>query len=199
MSTMLLATFHDLEPAQLLQQRFQQAGIPATITDESRIQRLWFMSEPLAAIHLEVPGDQYLEARQLMQLWDTNDGFLRSAVRCPECQSSRIEFPQLTRKFATPGLIGLLMAARIIRREFYCLECQYTWPVSVTLARRLDKFGWPYDSRLWHPENVRRARPDRKSARDERSIMVSGRGRTVIIAVAAGIFGHHRPSVPELG
>jgi hypothetical protein len=182
MNTMLLATFHELEPAQILQQRFQQAGISAIIKDESRIQRIWFMSEPLAAIHVEVPTDQYLDALALMKLLDTDHGILRSAVRCPECHSSRIEFPQLTRKFATPGLIGLLMAARIVRREFYCLECHFTWPLVVQLARKLDKFGWPYDSRLWHPENFHRQKPEPKPSLPEPPRIAPGNDRMMAVA-----------------
>lgn len=171
MTTTILATFHDLEPAQKLQQRFRQAGIPATVKDESRIQRLWFLSEPLAAVHVEVPVERHLEGRRLLKQLDMERGILRSAVRCPECQSSRIEFPQLTRKFALPGLLGLFMALKLVPREFYCLDCHYTWPVAVALERKRDPFGWPYDSRFWHPENARREKTVAKPAVTERPLL----------------------------
>jgi len=153
MNNVPLATFNELEPAQKLRERLQQAGIPANINDESKVERFWFMSEPLASIHIEVPQPKYLEARKLIENWNQADGALHSAVRCPECESSRVEFPQITRKFITPALGGLLMAMRMIKREFYCLDCHYTWPLSVALKPRLDVLGWPSDSKLWHPEN----------------------------------------------
>jgi hypothetical protein len=159
MNTVPLATFNELEPAQKLRDRLQQAGIQATINDESKIERFWFMSEPLAAIHLEVPQPKYLEARRLTEEWDKADGALRSTVRCPECESSRVEFPQITRKFITPALGSVLMSLRLIKREFYCLDCHYTWPTVVALKPKLDVLGWPSDSKLWHPENqVKRQR-----------------------------------------
>jgi hypothetical protein len=153
MTTVPLATFNELEPAQKLQGRLQQAGIPATIHDESKVERFGFMSEPLASIHLEVPQPKYLAARKLVEDWDKADGALHSAVRCPECESSRVEFPQMTRKFITPALGSLLMALRLIKRQFYCLDCHYTWPLAVPLKPKLDVLGWPTDSKLWHPEN----------------------------------------------
>ena len=48
-------------------------------------------------------------------------------IRCPQCGSSNIEYPQMTRKFLTPALMGLLCAPRIIPKEFYCQDCHYTW------------------------------------------------------------------------
>lgn len=158
MSTVPLATFHELQPAQTLQQRLQQAGIPATIHDESKLERFWFMSSPLAAVHVEVPQPQYLEARQLIELWDTADSVLRYAVRCPDCGSSRIEFPQLTRKFVTPALLRVFMSLHVIPQEFYCLDCHFTWPITPPVERKLDILGFPADSRFFHPEAPRTRR-----------------------------------------
>src|SRR6266568_2864244 len=151
MKTVPLATFNEREPAQLLQQRLQAAGIPATIHDESKVERFWFMSEPFASVHVGVPQPQYLDARRLLEVWDTAEGVLHSAVRCPDCNSSRIEYPQLTRKFASPALARFFMAAGILSKEFYCLDCHFTWPTVVKLQRKLDVLGFPMDSRFFHP------------------------------------------------
>jgi hypothetical protein len=150
-----LATFNELEPARQLQQRLLAAKIGATINDESKIERFWFMSAPLAAIHIEVPQREYLHARRTIEEWDKADGGLRQAVRCPECGSSRIEFPQLTRKFITPTLLRFFIWLRILQKEFYCLDCQFTWPPEVRKERELDILGFPRDSRFWHPEKTR--------------------------------------------
>lgn len=155
MKTVPLATFNELEPAQTLQQRLQQAGIPATIHDESKLERFGFMSTPLAAIHVEIPQPQYLEARQLIAIWDTDQGIMRSAVRCPDCHSSRVEFPQLTRKFLTPALLRVFMSLGVIPQEFYCLDCHFTWPIKPPVERKLDILGFPEDSKFWHPEKAR--------------------------------------------
>jgi hypothetical protein len=155
MKTVLLATFHELESARQLRGRLQQAGIQSVIHDESKLERFWFMSEPLAAFHLEVGRQDFAKARRLMEDWHESDGILQGAVRCPECNSARVEFPQVPRKFITPGLGSLLLALKILPREFYCFDCQYTWPLAVPVTRKRDILGWPYDSRLWHPEQAR--------------------------------------------
>lgn len=142
-----------------LQERLRQTGIPAIIHDESKLERFWFMSEPRAAIHLEVSPPHFLESCRRISEWDETDHALHNAVRCPECHSSRIEFPQLSRKSVMPGLLSIFMALGIMPRKFYCMDCHNTWPVFVKLDRKLDLLGWPLDSKLWHPERARSRRP----------------------------------------
>ncbi len=156
MNTVPIVTFNELEPAEQLRERLQRAGIPATIHDESKLERFGFMSEPFAAIHVKVPQARYLDACQLIGAWEPTDSALKEAVRCPECRSSRVEFPQLPRKFLSPALGSVLMALRIIPRKFYCVDCHCTWPTVVAMKRKLDLLGWPEDSRFWHPENRQR-------------------------------------------
>ena len=155
MKTIPLVTFNELEPAVVLQKRLQQAGVPATIHDESKLERFWFMSAPFAAIHLEVPQSHYLGARRLLLKWDKADHALHSAVRCPECQSSRVEFPAMTRKFVTPVLMRLFTTLRIFPEEFYCLDCQYTWPTVMPIQPKLDNLNWPVNSHMGDPRTVR--------------------------------------------
>ena len=155
MKTIPLVTFNELEPAVLLQKRLQQAGVPAIIHDESKLERFWFMSTPFAAIHIEVPQPQYLRARQLLLEWDKADNALHSAVRCPECQSSRVEFPALTRKFVTPVLMRLFTSLHVMPEEFYCLDCHYTWPTVTPIQPKLDILNWPIDSHMGDPKAVR--------------------------------------------
>ena len=152
MKTVPLVTFDELEPAQQLQDRLQLAGIPASIHDESKLERFGFMSQPLAAIHVEVPQANYLAARHFLAALDAAEGLVQRAVRCPECHSSRVEYPQLTRKFVTPAVVGMLMALRIVPREYYCLDCQFTWPAIAPVARKFDLLNFPIDARIWPGE-----------------------------------------------
>jgi hypothetical protein len=154
MKSLPVATFNELAPAEQLRTQFNQAGVPAVLHDESKLERFWFMSEPLAAIHVEVSQPDYLRARRLMSEWEKSSDLLREAVRCPECHSSRIEFPQITRKFLTPALSQMLfMALHIIPRQYYCMDCHFTWPkVAMVEQPELDVLGWPLNSKFWHPE-----------------------------------------------
>jgi hypothetical protein len=87
-----------------------------------------------------------------MQDWESSE-WMRLAVRCPECQSSSIEFPQVTRKFFTPALCQMVMIAlHVVPRQYYCLNCHFSWPKVVKPEPELDILGWPLNSRFWHPE-----------------------------------------------
>jgi len=157
MKTVLLAAFDEVEPAQQLRTRLQQAGIEAVLHDDSKLQRFWFIPEPRAAIHLDVARSDYQAASRLIEEWHQAEGVLNDAVRCPACHSPRVEYPQLTRKFVTPSLGCLLMAVGLIRREFYCFDCQYTWPPAIPLEAPRDALGWPAKSKLWHREQSRKS------------------------------------------
>lgn len=143
MKSVPVATFNDLKPAQQLHERLRKLGVESRIHDESKVERFWFMAEPLAAIHVEVDQADYLQALKLIAQLDGEEGVLAEAVRCPECRSSRVEYPQITRKFALPVVGALLMALRIIPREFYCWDCHYTWPKVKPKKGKEDALGWP--------------------------------------------------------
>ncbi len=122
------------------------------------------MSEPLAAIHVEVLPPDYVKARHLIGEWEKSGELLREAVRCPECHSPRIEFPQNTRKFYTPAIFHtLLTVLHILPREYYCLDCHHTWPRVARVAPELDVLGWPLNSKLWHPERFPKRPPSPKT------------------------------------
>ena len=64
----------------------------------------------------------------MIERWENAEGTLKKSVRCPQCHSSRVEYPQMTRKSILPVLIGhLLIALRVMPKEYYCQDCQFTW------------------------------------------------------------------------
>lgn len=153
MNTIPLVTFHDLKPALQLRERLQAADIEAKINDESMMEKYWFMSEPLAAVHLEVPEVDYDKAAGMLKEMTKAEGLISGAVQCPECDSTRVEYPQFSRKFFTPRLGSVLLALRFLPRAFYCLDCHYTWPTAEVIEPKRDILGWRCDSKLWHPES----------------------------------------------
>ncbi len=126
---MAVSTFSNRAKAEPLQKRLAEAGIQAEIHDELRLEKLWFVSKPRADFRLEVPADQFEQAYNLLLGWDAADGALRDAIRCPECKSLRVQYPQFTRKFLLKNLaMGLLAAVGAVEKEYYCEDCHYTWP-----------------------------------------------------------------------
>jgi hypothetical protein len=137
------ATFNKPEDAEPLRKRLEAAGIRTEIRDERKLQRYWFISDPLAGIHLRVDGNQYEAANRLIHEWDAAEGVLKDAVHCPACRSSRVEYPQFTRKFVSPTFYAVLCALHIFERRFYCEDCHFTWPLHDKVETPTDLLGWP--------------------------------------------------------
>ena len=122
-----IATFHEPAKAKHLKTRLQEAGVKADIHNEARLQMV-AGAQPLANAKVLVEEDEFEKANNLLHEWETSDPNVGAAIRCPQCQSPRIEYPQLTRKFMTPWLASILFALKIFPKEFYCQDCHYTWP-----------------------------------------------------------------------
>jgi putative signal transducing protein len=121
-----IATFNEPVKAKHLKTRFQDAGLKADIHNDGRLQKA-LVGESQASAKVLVHEEDFVAANQLMLEWEASDPEIGSAIRCPQCKSPRIEYPQLTRKFMTPWLASVLFAVKIFPKEFYCQDCHFTW------------------------------------------------------------------------
>ncbi len=144
MGTVTVATFNQRSQAEPVKKRLVETGIPAEIDHESTLEWLWFAATPVVKVRIKVPTADFEATIRLLRRWDAEEGILREAIRCPECRSSRVEYPQFTRKFFLPNLIGILAAMGVVQREFYCEECHFTWPKEGTKPSRVPPHGAPY-------------------------------------------------------
>jgi len=138
-----IATFNEPASAKRLKERLQQAGLKADVHNESHLQQVASMSKPQANAKVLVEDNDFERAQSLMVEWEASDPDVAAAViRCPQCGSSRIEYPQLTRKAITPAMASVLFALRIFPKEFYCQDCHFTWSNEEdrTLARLWHRF-----------------------------------------------------------
>jgi hypothetical protein len=131
MNMVTIATFNERAKAEPLRKRLENAGIHAEVLEEYRFEWLWFVFKPLAAMRLKVHKQDFERAQKLLNEWDAAEGILRDSIRCPKCKSSRVEYPQFTRKGVLPNLVGLASVVGFVDKEFYCQECQHTWPPKV--------------------------------------------------------------------
>jgi predicted Zn-ribbon and HTH transcriptional regulator len=122
-----IATFDEPAKARHLKDRFQQSGVKADLMTEGKLQHMASRAKGAAAKVL-VDEDDFEKAQNLLLEWEAGDPDIGSAIRCPQCRSPRIEYPQLARKFPfIPGLAAILLAMRIFPKEFYCQDCHFTW------------------------------------------------------------------------
>ncbi len=98
-----IATFNEPSQAKHLKSRLQEAGVKADVHNEGHLQKVAFMSKPQANAKVLVTEEDFEAANKLMVEWEASDPEIGSAIRCPQCKSPRIEYPQLTRKFITPS------------------------------------------------------------------------------------------------
>lgn len=122
-----IATFNEPSQAKHLKKRLQEAGLKADVHSEGHLRQVAFMSEPQANAKVMVDEEDFEAANRLMVEWEASDPEIGSAIRCPQCKSPRVEYPQLTRKFITPWLASILFALKIFPKEFYCQDCHFTW------------------------------------------------------------------------
>jgi hypothetical protein len=126
---MSVALFPDRATAEPLLHRLRQCGCEAEIHDELRLERLWFVSPGGAGVRLEVPANQFERAEELLLGWDAVEDALRDAIRCPECRSLRVDYPQFTRKSLLTNLaLGLSAELGLVSKQYYCEDCHLTWP-----------------------------------------------------------------------
>jgi len=121
-----IATFNEPAKARHLRDRLQQSGVKADVHNEGQMQAA-MLSKPMANAKVLVTEQDFEKAHGLMVDWETNDPDVGAALRCPNCQSPRIEYPQMTRRFRLPWVANLLFAIKLFDKEFYCRDCQFTW------------------------------------------------------------------------
>lgn len=132
-----VASFDDPSDAEVLKVFLRKEGLEAEIQDERRLQRFWFMTGKRAGVHILVPGPQLELSKQALERWEQSGGKYHRPVHCPACNSARVQFPHMTRRFILPTLLA--QAARVlgfIEPAFYCEDCHHTWTESEARGRR---------------------------------------------------------------
>jgi hypothetical protein len=125
---MTVATFHEKEDAEKLAEMLRKGGFLAEVQDERKLQKYWLRSRAYAGVHLRVSESCFVEAQDYLNSNPSAEPLLQHAIRCPSCDSSRIQYPAMTRKNILPTLVAqLFFLVGIMNRECYCRACHYTW------------------------------------------------------------------------
>jgi len=123
--------FPDRAKAEPVCRRLAEAGInPEIHKNELLLEKLWFVQKS-HPVRIEVPCDQFEKAEEMLLDCDAK-GELPDAIRCPECRSLRVQYPQFAHKSVIPNVIVGLMATFGGQKDFYCEDCHYTWPMEGT-------------------------------------------------------------------
>ena len=143
-SQITIATFNDREPADAAAAHLRDSGFDAAVQDESNEQK-WklFNLKPRAHLRVKVPTADEGPALEQLRQW-SEAAIMSRAVHCPECGSSRIEFPQFSRRTIMGALPAALAATGVIEQQFFCENCHFTWPAEPPKAEEeVDMLNWP--------------------------------------------------------
>ena len=137
-----VAIFHSKAEAEPVANRLRASGINVKVHEGSALAKFWFVSRKESGARLEVAADQLDQACKM--LIDRPDGAMKNAIRCPKCESFRVEYPQFTHKFLLPNLVmGLFAAIGKVEKQYYCSECHHTWPKRATKPIETSAHGSP--------------------------------------------------------
>jgi hypothetical protein len=128
MNRVRVALFDDREAAGRIQRRLEQAGISAEIHGAPGLAILWFVSGKALGARLEVATPLEPLASRLLAKWDGAEHALQAVLRCPECGSFRVDYPQVTHKSLMTNLaLGLIAALGLLEKDYYCEDCHCMW------------------------------------------------------------------------
>jgi len=129
MNRIPIALFPNHAQAEPIRERLERAGVPAEIHEELGLQKFWFVSRQAAGVRVEVALEQFDQAERLLRAWDMTEGALHDAIRCPECKSLLVDYPQFARNSIITNLAaGLIAELGLVEKDYYCEHCHYTWP-----------------------------------------------------------------------
>ncbi len=75
-------------------------------------------SREAAGVRVEVSAGQFERAEELLRAWDTPPGTLADAVRCPECKSMLVGYPQFARNSVMTNMAaGLLAEVGLVEKD----------------------------------------------------------------------------------
>jgi hypothetical protein len=138
MKTITLATFNTPEQAEPLHRRLEEEHIPNQVHASGILRHLWFVQRPRAEVKVDVSLEDFQKSQRVLEALESRrEGTPATPVtHCPECHSARVIYPQFTGKFFLPNVIGLLSGLGLVKKEYYCEDCHYTW---VPMKDRLHK------------------------------------------------------------
>ena len=135
-----VAAYDQVTAAKALQGFLEKEGFETRIHDGRGLQRYWFWTTPQAGIHVQVQGSSYKKVRECLEADPSALAFLQNAIRCPSCNSPRVQYPQMTHKFILPTLVAQIMVLfRIMKPECYCEDCHYTWVIPSSILPALPR------------------------------------------------------------
>ncbi len=124
-----IATFDNTEQADLVKGRLELAGIHAFVADATVVTLNWMYSNAVGGVKVQVDDDDLHQATALLHEWNScSEGYdSMSDYRCPGCDSTKVEFRKVSKRFFILSLLVLGIPLAFYLPRFHCLNCGKTW------------------------------------------------------------------------
>jgi DNA-directed RNA polymerase subunit RPC12/RpoP len=127
MNSTLIAAFENRQAAESLAAYLQNQNIHATFVDLTVSMPGNALPADFAKYQVRVPEPDAPAAVQATSHTDTGVNLMLPAIRCPECGSVRVRYPEMPRNFVLPFLFRILVKSGVVRGAYACLTCKHEW------------------------------------------------------------------------
>lgn len=121
-----IAVFDNFDAGKTLETFLSDSGLEARTYDDKAFRYFLFLRPPKVTYRVQVRKDHFGDATRLLQ--NSPPAILNKAFHCPSCNSLRVNYPQMTRRFVLPTiLLHLGIIFRVVEHECYCEHCHEMW------------------------------------------------------------------------
>ena len=118
--------FEDLDAARTVETSLASHGFQAQTYDDKFFRAFLFLRPPQVTFRVQVHAEDLPRAGEFLQ--NNSPAVLRDAIHCPSCNSLRVSYPQMTRKFVSPTIVlHLAILLRLLDHQCYCDKCHFMW------------------------------------------------------------------------
>jgi DNA-directed RNA polymerase subunit RPC12/RpoP len=130
MNSTLIAAFERKTAARELAAFLQNEHIPASFVDLTVSMPGNALPAEFAKYQVRVPEESAAAAVHATSHTPKGLELIAAAIRCPECGSYRVQYPEMPRNFVVPFFFRLLIKSGIVRGSYACLTCKAEWPAT---------------------------------------------------------------------
>ena len=124
-----VAVFEDVKAAKTIETFLTGKGLEARTYDDKLFRYFLFLRPPRLTVRVQVRQENLQSADEFLEAGVPPA--LQEAIHCPSCNSLRVSYPQMTRKFILPTiLLHLGILFRVIGHQCYCEHCHEIWSLS---------------------------------------------------------------------
>ena len=127
MNSTLIAAFENKQAAEALTGYLQENNVHAALVDLTVSMPGNALPADFAKYQVRVPEPDAPAAVQATSHSDAGVNLMKPAIRCPECGSVRVRYPEMPRNFLLPFVFRLLVKSGIVQGAYACLTCKFEW------------------------------------------------------------------------